>query len=66
MNTLAEIETAADQLPLEEQKQLFLFIGSRLRGIEKQTEIPRDFPLERIQTWIADDEEGMRRFLQRQ
>ena len=66
MNTLAEIETAAEKLTLEEQKQLFLFVGFQLRGAEKQTDITRDFSREQIQSWIANDEEGMRRFLQHQ
>jgi hypothetical protein len=64
MNTLAEIETAADKLPLEQQKELFLFLGSRLRGIENNTWLPRDFSREQMHAWIVDDEEGMRRFLQ--
>lgn len=66
MNTLAEIETAADKLPLEQQQELFLFLGARLRGAENQIGTPREFSEEQIQSWIADDEEGMRRFQQHQ
>ncbi len=66
MNTLAEIETAADKLPFEQQKALFLFLGTRLRGAENSEGISRDFSQEQIQAWIADDEEGMQRFLQSQ
>jgi hypothetical protein len=37
MSTLAEIEAAADALPLEEKQKLLRFLTARLNG-EKQTE----------------------------
>jgi hypothetical protein len=61
MNTLAEIEAAADSLPSEQMQELFLFLAARLRGAG-QLPAPREFTADQIKAWIADDEEGMRRF----
>lgn len=61
MSTLAEIESAADALPPQEKQELFLFLAARLRGAG-QLPPPREFSREQIEAWIADDEEGMRRF----
>jgi hypothetical protein len=61
MTTLAEIEAAADALPAEQKQELFLFLAVRLRGAA-QLPPPREFTREQIDAWIADDEEGMRRF----
>lgn len=61
MTTLAEIESAADSLPPEQKQELFLFLAARLRGAG-QLPPPREFSPEQIAAWIADDEEGMRRF----
>ena len=63
MSTLAEIEAAADSLPTEQKQELFLFLAARLRGAGRLPP-PREFSREQIQSWIADDEEGMRRFLE--
>lgn len=62
MSTLAEIESAADTLPVEEKEKLFLFLATRLRATSARLPEPRDFSRETIQGWIADDEAGMRRF----
>jgi hypothetical protein len=62
MSTLAEIEAAADALPAQQQEELFLYLAVRLRAGAGQPPPPREFSREQIQTWIADDEEGMRRF----
>jgi len=61
MSTLAEIEAAADSLPPEQKQELFLFLAARLRSAGQLPQT-RDFSREQIQQWIADDEEGMRRF----
>jgi len=61
VSTLAEIEAAADALPPEQKQELFLFLAARLRGAG-QLPPPREFTREQIEAWIADDEEGMRRF----
>ncbi len=60
MSTLIEIEAAVDSLPREQKEQLLLFVAARLRGA--QPPAPRDLTAEQIKAWIADDEEGMRRF----
>lgn len=61
MSTLAEIEAAVDSLPSEQKQELFLFLAARLRGAGQLPQ-PREFSREQIEAWIADDEEGMRRF----
>ncbi len=61
MSTLTEIQAAADSLPSEQQQELFLFLAARLRGAG-QLPSPREFSREQIEAWIADDEQGMRRF----
>jgi hypothetical protein len=61
MSTLAEIEAAADSLSPELKEELFLFLAARLRG-SGEVPPPREFSREQIEAWIADDEEGMRRF----
>lgn len=60
MTTLAEIEAATDSLTPEQKQELFLFLAARLRGAGRLPP-PRDFSLEQIEAWIANDEEGMRR-----
>lgn len=61
MSTLAEIEAAADTLSAEQKQELILFLAARLRGAGDLPH-PRDFSREQMDAWIADDEEGMRRF----
>ena len=61
MSTLAEIEAATDSLPPEQRQELFLFLAARMRGAG-EVPPPRDFSREQMEAWIADDEEGMRRF----
>lgn len=61
MITLAEIEAAADSLSAEQKQELMLFLAARLRGAG-EVPPPRDFSREQMEAWIADDEEGMRRF----
>lgn len=62
MSTLAEIEAAADVLPPEQKQELFLFLAARLRAGGGALPTPRDFSRKKIDAWIADDSEGMRRF----
>lgn len=62
MNTLADIEAAADALSPQQKQELFLFLATRLRADETQPPPPREFSREQIEGWIADDEAGMRRF----
>ncbi len=59
MSTLAEIEAAVESLPSEQKQELFLYLMARLRDAG-QLPSPREFSLEQMEAWIADDEEGMR------
>lgn len=61
MSTIDEIEAAIDSLPSDQKQELFLFLAARLRGAG-QLPLPREFSRQQIEAWIADDEEGMRRF----
>ena len=62
MTTLPEIEVAADALPPEQKQELFLFLAARLRAGSTRPPTPRELSREQIEAWIADDEEGRRRF----
>jgi hypothetical protein len=59
MSTLAEIESAADQLPREQMEGLLLHIVQRLRQSRATQPEPRDLPRETLQSWIAEDEADM-------
>ena len=61
MTTLAEIESAADALPVEQKRELLLFLAARLRADRASLPEPRDFTRGQIEAWIAEDEEDMRR-----
>ena len=63
MSSLLEIEEAADVLPIEEKKELVAFLLTRLRGVGAELPPVRDIPKETIDRWVADDEEGYRKFL---
>jgi len=63
MSTLMEIEAAADRLPAEEKQELILFLAARLRAAGAELPPPRSFSKEQIEQWIAEDEEGYRRFV---
>ena len=62
MSTLAEIEQAAEVLPVEQKQRLLfsLLVGLRKGGAELPP--PRDIPKATIEQWVADDEEGFRKF----
>ena len=61
MITLLEIETAAETLPEPQQRELLLFLMERLRAKGPALPEPRLFSKEKIQGWISEDEEDMRR-----
>ena len=61
MTTLLEIETAAETLPEQQQRELLLFLMERLRAKGPALSGPRLFSKEKIQGWISEDEEDMRR-----
>jgi hypothetical protein len=64
MRTLAEIEAAADALPSKQKQELLLFLAARLRAEGTSHRESREFSLEQITTWIAEDEADLRRFHQ--
>jgi hypothetical protein len=62
MSRLEEIEKAAAQLSAEEKQKLLLFLATRLRARGGTLPPPREFSREQVAAWIAEDEEGYRRF----
>lgn len=64
MNTLAEIEKAADALPPEQKQELLLFLAARLRAGGARPPEPRKFSREQIASWIAEDEADLERLKQ--
>ncbi len=63
MRSLWEIQQAADALPAEQKKELVAFLLSHLRGSVAELPPARDIPIFTIQAWVADDEDGYRKFL---
>jgi hypothetical protein len=63
MSTLAEIETAADSLSIEEKEELLRFLAMRLRK-ERALPTPRIYSDEEIATMLAEDEADGERFRQ--
>jgi hypothetical protein len=61
MSNLAEIEAAADALPLEQKQELMLFLAARLRAQGTPMPEPRKFSREQTAAWIAEDEADMQR-----
>ena len=64
MGKLADIESAVSELTVDEQARLLQFIAERMGNAVSfiQMPPPRDIPIKQIREWIAEDEEGMRRF----
>lgn len=62
MSTLAEIEQAAEVLPVEQKQRLVAFLLAGLRKGGAQLPPPRDIPKAAIEQWVAEDEEGFRKF----
>ncbi len=63
MNTLAEIEAAAELLPSEEKEQLLRFLAMRLRQ-DRALPQPRLYSDEELVTMLAEDEADGERFRQ--
>jgi hypothetical protein len=63
MSSLLEIERAADVLPADQKKELVAFLLTRLRDAGDELPPVRDIPKETIDAWVAEDEEGYRKFL---
>jgi hypothetical protein len=62
VNTLSEIEAAADALTPEQQQELLLFLAARLRAQGAILPEPRKFSREQITKWVEVDEADMQRF----
>jgi hypothetical protein len=62
MSTLAEIEKAANELPVAQRTELMLFIAETLRKNQASLPKPREFSKEQLDAWMDKDEEAMRRF----
>ncbi len=62
MTTLAEIEQAAEVLPVEQKQRLVAFLLAGLRKEGSPLPPPRDIPKATIEQWVAEDEEGFRKF----
>lgn len=62
MSTLAEIEAAADALPVADKQELLLFLAARLRQQGGGLPAPREFARDELKAWIAADEADMQRF----
>ena len=62
VSNLAEIEAAADALPVEQKQELMLFLAARLRAQGARMPEPRTYSREQIAGWIAEDEADMQRF----
>ena len=61
METLADIEAAADSLSPAEKQELMLFLASRLRAEGAVLPEPRVFLADEMARWISEDEADMRR-----
>lgn len=61
VSTLAEIEKAADSLPVEEKQELLLFLAARLQASGQSLPSPRQFTPNQVAEWIADDEADWKR-----
>ncbi|MGH8226512.1 MAG: hypothetical protein ACREU3_01190 [Steroidobacteraceae bacterium] len=61
MNTLTDIESAAETLSSAEQQELLLFLATRLRRERRNAPSPRHLTCEPIGAWIAEDEADLER-----
>lgn len=61
MSTLAEIEKAADALPLPEKQELMLFLAARLQASGQSLPPPRDYTQEQVASWIEEDQADWKR-----
>jgi hypothetical protein len=59
MTTLSEIEAAAAALTMEQQQELLVYLASRLRS-QQSAPAPREFSVDQMNAWIAEDESDMR------
>jgi len=62
MKTLAEIESAAEELPVAQRTELLLFVAQSLREEQASLPEPRVFSEAQLQAWMDEDQAAMRRF----
>lgn len=62
MQTLIDIERAVQNLSVEQQAELLLFVAERLRSQHAPLPEPRDFSEEQLREWLDEDERAMERF----
>lgn len=62
MNTLIEVEKAANALTPAERQQLFLALARGLRAEGQLPPPPRKLTLEEMTRWMDEDEAGFKRF----
>lgn len=62
VNTLAEIEAAAERLSAKQKQELFLFLAAKVRAEGGKLPEPRKFSREEIDRWIDQDERDMADF----
>ena len=62
MSTLAEIEKAANELPVAQRTELMLLLAESLRKNKAPLPKPREFSKEQLDAWMDEDQEAMRRF----
>lgn len=66
MSTLSEIEAAAAALPMDQKRELLLFLAERLRAERAPLPQPRRFTRPQMDQWIAEDEADAQRFRSRE
>ena len=66
VDTLDEIERAAEKLPPAKQTELLYFLAQRLADANLPLPVPREFAIEQLKQWMDEDEEEMRRFKARE
>ena len=62
MKTLAEIESAAQQLTGAEQMELLYFLAQRLGDTTLPLPESREFSADQLKQWLDEDEADLRRF----
>jgi hypothetical protein len=62
MQSLVDIEQAVQNLSVEQQAELLLFVAERLRSQRARLPEPREFTEEQLRVWLDEDERAMERF----
>ncbi|MDQ6631137.1 MAG: hypothetical protein M3Y82_05195 [Verrucomicrobiota bacterium] len=63
---MLEIEKAAENLPPNEKQKLLLFLAARLQAEGNSLPVPRQFTLEQVSSWMAEDEADWKRIQSKQ